>query len=123
MSKFFTVLMLVAAAFMLTQVDLVPKARETSIAATLAPGNEVVMYSLTTCGYCRALRGKMTQAGIPFTEHFVDADPARMQEFSAVLMAQNVPPGAVGVPTLTVNGTLLPNNPPFEIIKQNLKYK
>ena len=50
---------------------------EKNIAATLAPGNEVVMYSLTTCPYCREKRQWMTRVGIPFREYFIDSDEAR----------------------------------------------
>mgnify|MGYP003345579198 CR=1 FL=1 len=48
------------------------------ITGKLAPGNQVVMYSLTTCGYCAEKRERMTTAGIPFTasRRVISAAPA-----------------------------------------------
>lgn len=75
----------------------------------------IVMYSLTTCGYCVELRHKFEANGIPFVEHFVDTDPARMEELMGKLQAARHQ-GGVGTPTLEVNGTMMPNNPPLEAI-------
>ena len=93
------------------------------IAGKLAPGNQVVMYSLTTCGYCKALRAQMTKAGIPFTEHFMDTDEARKAEFFKILESYNAPPGGIGTPSLVVNDALLLNNPSLAEIKKHLKLK
>ena len=100
-----------------------PGTGEANIADKLEPGNRVVMYSLTTCGYCVEKRKRLTSAGILFDEVFVDRDPARMNEFNALLAANSIPNGAVGTPTFTVNGKLLVNNPDMAIIKQHLKFK
>lgn len=89
----------------------------------LAAGNEVVMYSLTTCGYCKQTRGYLQAAGIPFTEHFLDTDAARRDEFFQLLADAGVPGGGVGTPSLVVNGALLVNNPDMKIIKQHLRYR
>jgi glutaredoxin len=94
-----------------------------SVADRLAPDNQVVMYSLTTCPYCKQKRQQMTKAGIPFTEYFLDANPAKQSELDALLRAHRVPAGAVGTPTLTVNGELLINNPDLSEIKKHLRYK
>jgi glutaredoxin len=96
---------------------------EKNIAATLAPDNEVVMYSLTTCPYCREKRQWMTRVGIPFREYFIDADEARRQEFETLLITHLIPPGAVGTPTLYVNGHLLINNPDRDEVKRRLKFR
>ncbi len=100
-----------------------PGTGEANIAEKLEPGNRVVMYSLTTCGYCTEKRHRLNSAGIPFSEHFVDSDPAHMNEFNTLLAAHNVPNGTVGTPTFTVNGKLLVNNPAMTTIKQHLKFK
>ena len=96
---------------------------EKNIAATLAPDNEVVMYSLTTCPYCREKRQWLQSAGIPFREYFIDSDPARMEELNGLLAAHNVPPGGVGTPILYVNGDLLVNNPDRGKVKRRLKFR
>jgi glutaredoxin len=96
---------------------------EKNIAATLAADNEVVMYSLTTCPYCKEKRQWMTRVGIPFREYFVDADDARRQEFENLLVTHYVAPGGIGLPSLLVNGNLLVNNPEREEVTRRLKYR
>ena len=112
-----------AAMFLIVQFDVLGRAWDRDIGAKLAPGNAVVMYSLITCTHCSATRERLKQAGIPFTEHFVDTEPARTQELIAILQAHNVPPGSIGTPAFTVNGVLLVNNPDIETIKRHLKYR
>jgi glutaredoxin len=94
-----------------------------NVAAKLAPGNEIVMYSLTTCGYCTQKRGQLTAAGIPFTEIFLDRDETQHRRFGELLAANGVPPGGVGTPSFVVNGELMLNNPRMDEIKRRLKYK
>ena len=80
---------------------------------------QIVMYSLTTCGYCTALRHELEANNIPFTEHFVDADQTRFLELTQKLQAAGYQGGAIGTPTLEVNGKMMPNNPRFEdIVRQ-----
>ncbi len=97
--------------------------RTENVAAKLAPGNEVVMYSLTTCGYCTQKRGQLNAAGIPFTEIFLDKDETQHRKFGELLAAHNVPPGSVGTPSFMVNGELMLNNPRMDELKRRLKYK
>lgn len=80
----------------------------------------IVMYSLTTCTYCARLRRTFEANRIPFTEHFVDTDPAKNDEMFRKLQAAGHN-GGVGTPTLEVNGRMMPNNPPVaDIIRQAL---
>ena len=81
---------------------------------------QVIMYSLTTCGYCVQKRAQLLAAGIQFEEHFVDRDPARMQELSAKLSHAGYRGGAIGTPTFDVNGKMLPNNPSLDTIRKHL---
>ena len=123
MGKFFKYLIVIGVLYYGTRLLLAPDTAEANIAEQLAPGNTVVMYSLTTCGYCVEKRERLTRAGIPFSEYFVDSDASRMEEFNALLTANNMPGGAVGTPTFTVNGRLLVNNPDMATIKQHRKFK
>ena len=95
---------------------------ESNIADRLAPGNVVTMYSLTTCAFCAEKRARLTAAGIPFTEYFVDTDETRLREFMKLLESNHVNSG-VGTPTLVVNNVLLVNNPSMDTIKKHLKLK
>ena len=121
MGKFFKLILFAAGVYLALHLAGRDGGFEKNIAATLAPGNEVVMYSLTTCPYCKEKRQWMTRAGIPFGEYFVDADQARRQEFEGLLQAHQVPPGGIGLPTLYVNGDLLVNNPAREEIHKRLR--
>ena len=56
MKKIFQIACAAAALFLVVKLDLLGATWERDISARLAPGNEVVMYSLTTCGYCKATR-------------------------------------------------------------------
>lgn len=81
---------------------------------------KVVMYSLTTCGYCNAKRAELKAAGIPFVEHFVDTDQERFAELTTKLQNAGYRGGGVGTPTFDVNGKMLLNNPSLETIIKHL---
>ena len=84
--------------------------------------SRIVMYSLTTCVYCQALRRRFEANGIPFKEYYLDTDPPRQAEMFSKLQMAGFQGGGVGTPTLEVNGLMMPNNPPFdEIVKVALK--
>ena len=100
-----------------------PANRVRDIGSKLAGENVVVMYSLTTCPYCKQMRALLTRSGIPFTEYFIDTDAERMQEFNQLLAASGALPGSIGTPTFLVNNVFLPNNPGLDVIKRNLKFK
>jgi glutaredoxin len=96
---------------------------EEDLSAKLAPDNSVVMYSLTSCPYCGTLRGRLTHAGIPFTEYFIDIDETRSRQFTELLVTRGLSPSVAGTPTLMVNGALLLNNPSMDEIKRRLRYR
>jgi glutaredoxin len=90
-------------------------AQAVSIAATPYTGKPyVVMYSLTTCGHCVNMRAELQSRGIPFREHFLDQDGAKLQELAEKMQAAGFRGGGIGTPTLEVNGKILPNNPPIK---------
>jgi glutaredoxin len=84
------------------------------------PKSRVVMYSLTTCGYCRLLREELLKRRIVFEEYFIDTEPARWQELIDKLQRAGIRPGPVGTPTLEVNGVMLPNNPSMRTVLKHL---
>lgn len=83
--------------------------------------NTVVMYSLTTCGYCTAKRRELDELGIRYTELFIDEDGTARSQLDARLEQANFPRQSYGTPILDVNGILLPNNPPIEDIARHLR--
>jgi glutaredoxin len=99
-----------------------PESRNARLDGTLAANNVVVMYSLTTCPYCKKTRAWLTRNNVPFKEYFLDADEARNREFGELLMDKGAPPGGIGTPTLLVNDTLLLNNPSFGEIRRHLRF-
>ena len=80
----------------------------------------VIMYSLTTCGFCNQKRAQLRAEGIPFVEYFVDTDPARFEELTRKLEATGMRGGGIGTPTFDVNGKMLLNNPSLETIRKYL---
>ena len=94
---------------------------EPPIGDRLAPDNKVVMYSLTTCGYCKQRAADFHRLGIPFREIMVDKDQALQNKLIDEAKATGA--GGVGMPTIDVNGTLLPNNPSLSEIKKYLHFK
>lgn len=80
----------------------------------------VIMYSLTTCGYCNAKRAQLHAQGIPFVEYFIDKEPDRRRELFEKLIVSGYRGGGIGTPTFEVNGKMLPNNPSLDTIIKNL---
>ena len=66
-----------------------------TIVAQAKPG-DIVMLSSVTCVYCEVARRWMTERQVPFTECFVEKDPACAARYQAT--------GAGGTPTLLVRG-------------------
>lgn len=103
---------------------LAPMAAGKSLAAPGAydPARDrIVMYSLTTCGYCAAKRREFDAAGIRYSEYFVDQDHGAAQALDEKLLASGHRGGAIGTPVIEVNGVLLPNNPSMEAISRHFQ--
>ncbi len=86
----------------------------------VANHDEVIMYALTTCGFCQVRARELTAAGIPFTEYFIDRDADRRTELQAKLQRAGLPPRQYGTPIMDVHGRLLPDNPSLEDIRRVL---
>lgn len=79
--------------------------------------NQLIMYSLTSCGYCKLKVKQLKQENIAFTEYFIDVDSKRKDELSAKLNKSGYSSRSIGTPTFDVHGTMLPNNPDMSVIK------
>ncbi|MFA7388148.1 MAG: glutaredoxin family protein [Thiohalobacteraceae bacterium] len=88
------------------------------VAATAGAHNEIIMYSLTTCGYCKQKGRELKAAGIGFTEYFIDRDADRREELNRKLEQSGLPPQRYGTPIMDVRGTMLPNNPSLDVIRR-----
>lgn len=84
------------------------------------PHNQLIMYSLTTCGYCKQKVKQLKQENIAFTEYFIDVDSKRKEELFAKLEKSGYQSRSIGTPTFDVYGTILPNNPDMSVIKSVL---
>ncbi len=82
--------------------------------------NQLIMYSLTTCGYCKKKARELRAENIPFIEYFIDKDKKRMQELNNKLQQAGYKPKSYGTPIFDVHGTMLPNNPKMSLIKSYL---
>jgi|GEM_PF-2039755 len=85
------------------------------------PDNQLIMYSLTTCGYCKQKVTELNQENISFTEYFIDQDSKRREELFTKLAQSGYPSQSIGTPTFDVRGTMLPNNPDMTVIKSVLQ--
>ena len=83
------------------------------LAREQGPNDEVIMYALTTCTYCRAKAKEFDANHIRFTEYHLDLDKKLSDEVSEKLTNAGIPGGTVGTPIIEVNGIILPNNPPL----------
>lgn len=83
--------------------------------------NTIIMYSLTTCGYCEAKRRELDGMGIRYTELFIDGPGNAQEQLSSRLDQAGMPRQSYCTPILEVNGVMLPNNPPMDEIVQHLR--
>ncbi len=81
----------------------------------------IVMYSLTTCGYCKSMRRELMAKNIAFNEYFIDEEPTRMKELVGKLKSAGMNSRNFGVPLLEVNGIMLPNNPSMKTVLKHLQ--
>lgn len=81
---------------------------------------KVIMYSQTTCGYCVEKKRELLNAGIRFSEYYIDKNPARKSELGEKLKQAGYPPRAYGTPILDVHGYMLPNNPSLSEIRKRM---
>ena len=86
-------------------------------------GNELVMYSLTTCGYCTQKRQELERGRVRFTEHFIDKDRVKDDEMMAKLRASGDTRNYITVPVFDVYGYMITDNPSYDkLIKYIDKY-
>lgn len=79
-----------------------------------AQQHQVIMYSLTTCGYCTAKRKEFQERGVKFTEYFLDKDQQAAHQASTKLAMQGFENGNIGTPLFEINGRMITGNPPIE---------
>jgi glutaredoxin len=82
--------------------------------------DKIIMYSLTTCGYCKLKARELDEAGISYQEYFIDKDSGRRDELTAKLQQAGFAPRSWGTPILDVKGVMLPNNPSLKKIREYL---
>jgi glutaredoxin len=82
--------------------------------------DEVIMYSLTTCGHCKLMAGELQNANIVFTEKFIDTDSDAKTELYSKLAKAGVAPRTIGMPALDVHGNMMPDNPGLAAVRKRL---
>ncbi|MFT5395022.1 MAG: glutaredoxin [Gammaproteobacteria bacterium] len=80
--------------------------------------SEIVMYSLTTCGYCTKKRKVFDDNHIKYTEYFVDRDRNKENEMIEKLKASGIKSNHYTVPVFDVYGYMMPGNPSFKTINR-----
>ncbi len=84
------------------------------------PHNDLIMYSLTTCGYCKQKAEQLRSERIKFIEYFIDKDQTRRSELHRKLDLAGFKPKSYGTPIFDVHGVMIPNNPDISVIQQYL---
>lgn len=84
------------------------------------PHNKLIMYSITTCSFCKQKSMELEKENITFTEYYIDTDSKRMEELNEKLTRAGFKPKSYGTPIFDVRGTMLPNNPDMSLIKSTL---
>ena len=84
------------------------------------PHNELIMYSLTTCGFCKQKAKALKKENIDFKEYFIDKDSKRRDELNSKLSKAGFKPKSYGTPIFDVHGEILPNNPDMSSIMSKL---
>lgn len=82
--------------------------------------DRILMYSLSTCGYCAEKRRLFDRLGVRYTEYMIDEDQAAEDRLTSRMRQAGLPVDAIGTPIIEVNGTLLPNNPDLDEIARHL---
>jgi glutaredoxin len=83
--------------------------------------NELIMYSLTTCGFCKQKVKELNKENIAFKEYFIDTDKKRMDELNAKLKKAGFKQRSYGTPLFDVHGVMVLNNPSMDKIKKHLQ--
>lgn len=82
--------------------------------------DQIVMYSLSTCGFCAEKRRQFDSMGVRYIEYMIDQDPTAEARLNDRLHRAGLGGGAIGTPIIEVNGTMLPNNPGLGEIGRHL---
>jgi len=78
--------------------------------------DEVIMYSLSTCGNCVVTARALREEGIEFTELYIDKDQQAEDELHEKMRNAGIDVSFYYTPVLDINGTILANNPKFNLI-------
>ncbi|MEW8660620.1 MAG: glutaredoxin [Candidatus Thiodiazotropha endolucinida] len=78
---------------------------------TGASHDRLIMYSLTTCGYCKSKSKELRSAGVKFVEYFIDKNSKRREELNQKLSNSGFPPRSYGTPIFDAYGFMLLDNP------------
>lgn len=92
-----------------------------------APGNpahdDVIMYSLSTCGNCVLTSRALEKAGVEFTEIYIDEDRLAEDELHRKMQDAGLDTSFYYTPVLDVRGELLSNNPKIEVILNKIRQR
>ena len=77
----------------------------------------VVMYSSTTCGYCKQKARELAENKIGHVEYFIDVDSERANELDERIRQAKMPIQPYGTPIFAIYGEVIPNNPSINEIQ------
>ncbi len=91
-----------------------------TITSKYASHDQIIIYSLTTCGYCKLMAAELQNANIAFSARFIDTDDDAKTELYAKLAKAGVSARTIGMPSLDVRGTMMPDNPGLAAVRKRM---
>ena len=78
--------------------------------------DEIIMYSLSTCGNCVVTGRALRKEGVGFTELYIDKDQDAEDELHRKMRNAGIDVSFYYTPVLDVKGAILANNPKLNLI-------
>ena len=78
--------------------------------------DEIIMYSLSTCGNCVKTGRALRKEGIEFTELYIDKNKQSEDELHIKMRRAGIKTSFYYTPVLDIHGTILANNPALNVI-------
>ena len=83
----------------------------------MGQNDEIIMYSLSYCKFCKSLSDELNNSGIEFDEYYVDKDKTKRDKLTQTLIKNKIPGGSIKMPVVDLGVVILTNRPSFSEIK------
>ncbi len=77
----------------------------------MGPNDEIIMYSLSYCKFCKSLSDELNNSGIEFVEYYVEKKKKKRDELTQKLIKNKIPGGSIKMPVVDLGVVILTNRP------------